>query len=200
MSTALGYLFLLLPVVAIAWIVWSYQRKAGDKAARTREREMALVGLVRTADKASRAAPMERSAAGADAPPSAAPVAATPPPAATATRRDRFLSPTETLVYYLLRTGMPGYEVFPRASLASVVAVAPGVAGSPPAASDTQDLDFVVCDKSMHIVAAIRLAGRPAGPDSARVEQSLAAAGIRLVTIDPKALPKREALGALILG
>jgi hypothetical protein len=43
------------------------------------------------------------------------------------TRRERFLSQPETLVYYLLRTGMAGYEVFPRVSLASVVAVPPNV-------------------------------------------------------------------------
>jgi hypothetical protein len=50
MSTVLGYLFLLLPIAGIAWIVWSYRRKAGDKEARRREREMELVGLAQ-ADK-----------------------------------------------------------------------------------------------------------------------------------------------------
>jgi hypothetical protein len=194
-GAALGYLFLVLPVVAVVWIVWSYRRKAGDKEARSREREMELVGLVRSADKAPRPAPAERTGAGTGAAPSVVPAAA------AVTRRERFLSQPETLVYYLLRTGMPGCEVFPRASLASVVARSN--VSAPPrgqAPSGTHDLDFVVCDKSMRIVAAIQLAGRPTGPDSVRVEQDLAAAGIRLVTVDPKALPKREQLGALILG
>jgi hypothetical protein len=196
MSTALVYLFILLPVVAIAWIIWSYRRKAGHKEARSREREMELIGLLQ-GDKAPRPAPA------APAPAAVSPAAPAPVPraAVTATRRERFLSQPETLIYYLLRAGMAGYEVFPRVSLGSVVASAqpagrPG-AQSPP---NTHDLDFVVCDKSMRIVAAVQMAGRLAQPDSARVERNLAAAGIRLVTIDPKALPKREQLGALILG
>jgi len=84
-----------------------------------------------------------------------------------------------------------------------VVAVPPNVPQRPGEARSGaigHDLDFVVCDKSMRIVAAIQLAGRLEGRDSARVEQSLAAGGVRLVTIDPRALPKREQLGALILG
>jgi hypothetical protein len=202
MSTALVYVFLLLPVVAVAWIVWSYRRKAGDKEARSREREMELVGLLQ-ADKTSRAAPAQRASVNPGAPVAAPPSSvAAPSAAATATRRERFLSQPETLVYYLLRTGMAGYEVFPRVSLASVVAAVSNAPVRPAnqAPSGAHDLDFVVCDKSMRIVAAIQLAGRLAGPDSARVEQSLAAAGIRLVTVDPKALPKRGELGALILG
>jgi len=194
MSTALGYLFLLLPVIAIAWIVWSYRKKAGDKEARSREREMNLVGQLQ-ADTTPR--PVTGDQAG------AAPRAPAPAPAAavTATRRERFLSQPETLIYYLLRTGMAGYEIFPRVSLASVVAIASNVSATPrQMPSGTHDLDFVVCDKSMRIVAAIQLARRLPGPDGARVEQNLAAAGIRLVTVDPKALPKRGELGALILG
>ena len=199
MSTALVYVFLLLPVVAVAWIVWSYRRKAGDKEARSREREMQLVGLLQ-GDRTSRAAPTQRATVNPDAP-VAALSAAAPSAAVTATRRERFLSQPETLIYYLLRAGMAGYEVFPRVSLASVLAAA---SSAPPrsgqAPSGAHDLDFVVCDKSMRIVAAIQLAGRLAGPDSVRVEQNLAAAGIKLVTMDPKALPKRGELGALILG
>jgi len=195
MSTALSYLFLLLPVVAVVWIVRTYRRKAGEKEARSREREMALVGLIQT-DRAPRPVAGEKAGASSVAPASA------PAATVTATRRERFLSQPETLIYYLLRTGMAGYEVFPRASLASVVAAAssaPGHSGVT-ASAGAHDLDFVVCDKSMRIVAAIQLAGRLTGPDSVRVERNLAAAGIRLVTIDPKALPKREQLGALILG
>jgi hypothetical protein len=194
MSTALGYLFLLLPIAGIAWVVWSYRRKAGDKEARRREREMELVGLVQ-ADKVPRTVPAGRSGAG------SAPASVAPAPVVT--RHERFLSQPETLVYYLLRTGMAGYEVFPRVSLASVVAVPPNVPLRPGEARSGaigHDLDFVVCDKSMRIIAAIQLAGRLDGRDSARVEQSLAAGGVRLVTIDPRALPRREQLGALILG
>lgn len=190
MSTALGYLFLLLPVAAVVWIVWNYRRKTGAKDAKSREREATLVGLAHSAGKPPRPA-----AAVAPTQP-AAPAPA--PPAATATRRDRYLSQPETLIYYLLRSGMPGYEVFPRVGLASVVNMA--AAHSGPAPSITHDLDFVVCDKGMRVVAAIQLAGRLAAPHKARVEQSLAAAGIKVVTIDPKALPRREQLSVLILG
>jgi hypothetical protein len=204
MSTALVYVFLLLPVIAVAWIIWSYRRKAGDKEARSREREMELVGLLQ-ADRTPRTAAAERASANPGAPVAAPPAAVpspAPSPAATGTRRERFLSQPETLVYYLLRTGMAGYEVFPRVSLASVIAAASNAPArsASHAPSGAHDLDFVVCDKSMRIVAAIQLAGRLQGADSARVEQNLAAAGIRLVTVDPKALPKRAELGTLILG
>jgi len=191
MTTALGYLFLLLPVAAVVWIVWTYKRKAGDKEARRREREAALVGLVHTTGTTARPAPVERAAA---APGVAAPAASG---GAVAAPRDRFLSPPETLVYYLLRSGIPGYEVFPRVGLASVLA---GARATPAAAgANAHDLDFVVCDKSMRIVAAIQLKGRLMEPEATRVARSLAAAGVRLVTIDPRALPKREELGTLIL-
>ena len=154
MTTALGYLFLLLPVAAVVWIVWTYKRKAGDKEARRREREAALVGLVHTTGTTARPAPVERAAA---APGVAAPGVAAPAPSsgAVAAPRDRFLSPPETLVYYLLRSGIPGYEVFPRVGLASVLA---GARATPAAAgANAHDLDFVVCDKSMRVVAAIEV-------------------------------------------
>ena len=191
MTTGLTYLLLLLPVGAVAWIVWSYKQKTGDKEARSREREATLVGLVRTGGKTAQPPPVERAAA--------APVMALPaaPVPAVAARRDRFLSPPETLVYYLLRSGMPGYEVFPRASLASVLTGVPG--GPARAGEPAHDLDFVVCDKSMRVIAAIQLKGRLAEPEAARVARSLTAAGVRLVTVDPRALPKRDELGALIL-
>jgi len=191
LNNALSYLFLLLPVAAVAWIVWNYRRKTGAKDARIREREAALVGIVRAGDTPPRPAEVER------APARPAGAAAAPPPPA-ATRRDRYLSQPETLIYYLLRTGMPAYEVFPRVGLASIVSMT--AAQSIPASPFAHDLDFVVCDKSMRVVAAIQLEGRLAGPHKTRVEQSLAAAGIRVVTIDPKALPRREQIGVLLLG
>jgi len=116
-------------------------------------------------------------------------------------RRDRFLSHSETLVYFLLRTGVPGHEVFARASLASVIADLPPAAWSATgAAGNKHELDFVVCDRRMRIVAAVQVEGRLAEPERTRVAQSLAAAGIRLVMLDLRALPKRDELGALVLG
>jgi hypothetical protein len=232
MSAVLGYLLLLfLPVGAVGWIVWRHRRKSNDTEARRRERETALVEMVKhRAATAVAAAPPNRAADNtvATAIPAAAvaPARSVPasPPAAPATatealdvpaaapeavsdvvgvlgigRRDRFLSHSETLIYLLLRTAIPGHEIFPRVALASVITdLPPPVDNS--VGPNRHDLDFVVCDRRMRVVAAVQVRGRLSGPDRSRVEDSLAAAGIRLVTVDLTALPKREELAARVLG
>ena len=96
---------------------------------------------------------------------------------------------------------MPGHEVFPRASLSSVIANVPPAAEVPAGVvSNTHELDFVVCDKRMRIVAAVQIKGRLQARESSRVQESLSAAGIRLVMVDSKALPERAQLEALIFG
>ena len=190
MSGALAYVFLALPAVAIAWIVWSYRRKTGDKDARSREREAALIGLVRSGDPVpGPGAPETVSGASAARPAAAAPAKA----------RERFLDPRETLVYLLLRTGLPAHEILARAPLSAVLAAAQA-ADRIPDGGVHHDLDFVVCDRSMRVVAVIQLAGRRAGTREAHIARGLDAAGIRLVVLDPGRLPRRDALAGLVLG
>jgi hypothetical protein len=196
MSAVFGYLFLLVPIIAIGGIVWAYQKKSADKEARSRERLAALVGISQNAGAAPGAARREHAAAGAGSKPA---VLSAPLPA----RRERFLTQSETLLYYVLKAGLPGHEVFPHVSLPSVLD-APGNAFGQTSnlqpGHAAHDLDFVVCDKSMRIVAAIRLEGRTASQVKELMYRRLTDAGIRLVVVYPNALPRREQVHALIYG
>jgi hypothetical protein len=124
-------------------------------------------------------------------------------PAAPVASRERFLTQPETLAYYLLKAGLPGYEIFPHVGLASVLVIPEAATGhslDQARRAGRYELDFVVCDKNMRVVAAVRLNGRPAGTDGEWAEGRLAAAGIRVVKVNPAALPRREQMGALVLG
>ncbi len=116
-------------------------------------------------------------------------------------RHERFLSQPETLMYYLLKAALADHEIFARVSLASVIETPENP--FPPeqiARRPAQDnFDFVVCNKSMRVVAVIQLRGPTAGPWADLVYRRLNAAGIRMVRVDPTALPRREQVRSLIL-
>lgn len=196
MSAFIGYLSLLAPVVAVVWIVWAFRRKTAAKEARSEERAAALMALRQSGGGSSGMAALERAAVHSG----SGPTAATPAPGAS---RDRFLTQPATLTYYLLKAGLPGYEVFPRVALTTVLADPESGIGQPPGRQQRavrHEIDFVVCDKNMRLVAAVRLGGHPSGPDGEWAEGRLAAAGIRVVKVNPAALPRREQVGALVLG
>jgi len=192
MNTAVWYLLLLTPVFAIVYVLWAYRNKAAAKEAASRERLTALVGIVEGARAAGSAARKEQTAA----------PAVVSKPATDAARpavRPRFLTQPETLMYYVLKAGLPDHEIFPRVSLASVIAAAENI---PPSALAERrparhEIDFVICDKSMQVVAAVQLDAQPGRQD---VNQRLSAAGIRLVRFNPAALPRREQVRTLIFG
>jgi uncharacterized protein DUF2726 len=196
MSAAIGYLAVLVPVVAIVWIIRAYGRRTAAKEARSRERVAALMAVRQSSGAAPGSAGVVRVAIASVPSPAAA-------PAAFVASRERFLTQPETLAYYLFKAGLPGYEIFPRVGLASVLAAPEAATGHSLDQSRRAvryELDFVVCDKNMRVVAAVRLNGRPAGTDGEWAEGCLAAAGIRVVKINPAALPRREQVGALVLG
>jgi uncharacterized protein DUF2726 len=105
----------------------------------------------------------------------------------------------------LLKTGLPDHEIFANVSLASVMAL--------PASGGEREqqlrrlapyqLDFVVCDKNMHIVAAVDLE-TAGGAEAAGIQQFkadyLKRAGVRLVRVNPAAMPRREQVRALVVG
>ena len=116
--------------------------------------------------------------------------------------RPRFLTQPETLLFYVLKAGLPDHEIFPRVSLASVLGAAEN---TPPSALTARsparhEIDFVICDKSMQVVAAVQLDAQPGRQETQVVNQRLSAAGIRLVRFNPAALPRREQVRALIFG
>jgi hypothetical protein len=194
MSTAIGFLALLLPLAAVAWIVRAFRQKTAAKEARSQERIASLMALGRGAGAAVAAATAGGTAPGSAPRPNTTPAADSPP---------RFLTQREALTFYLLKAGLPGHEIFPRVDLAAVLAGS-GAAAAPSPGVQPQPgrykLDFVVCDKSMRVLAAVRLRGEPGLPGGEWADSRIAAAGIRLVTLDPAALPRREQIPGTILG
>lgn len=125
-----------------------------------------------------------------------APIAAGPPAAAAAGPALRgpvprpLLSGPHKLVYGLLKSVLPEYTVFPFVPLGLV---------APSAASSSHVLALVVCRPDLTVAAAVDVvpAGSVASP---AVVQALGAAGIRHLSIDPRALPRRESIRQLVHG
>jgi hypothetical protein len=191
----------------IAYSIWNYRKKSAVREAASQQRFAELLREQATASGRSIPAPV----AAAPAPPAtpvphaAAPPAPAPVPAAAAAARERFLGQHETLLYLLLKTGLPDYEIFANVSLASVAAL-------PAAASEREQqlrrlspyqLNFVVCDKSMRIVAAVDIEAG-GGADAAGIQQFkadyLKRAGIRLVRVNSTAMPRRDQVRSLVVG
>jgi Protein of unknown function (DUF2726) len=208
---AWAWILVLVGVVAgIAYSIWNYRKKSAAREAASQQR---FAELLREQAAAS-GRPVPAPAAPAP-PPSPTPVSQHAAPAAVApapvlvpaagAARERFLGQYETLLYLLLKTGLPDHEIFANVSLASVIAL-------PATGSEREQqlrrlapyrLDFVVCDKSMHIVAAVDME-TAGGADAAGIQQFkadyLKRAGIRLVRVNPAAMPRREQVRALVVG
>jgi hypothetical protein len=177
-------------VIVTAIVIWDYRRRAAKREVASSERfEQIFTPVAPIAGPAP--------AGGVAAAPEA------PSPAAF-TACERLLSAPETLIYYLLKTGIPDHEVFPKVPMAEVVE-APG------AGYDREQqlrrlarhqVDFVICDKTTRVVVAILV--QASGPEAAvsqRIKaECLKSAGIRMVTIDPASLPKRAELRAVVFG
>jgi hypothetical protein len=205
----LWLLFLLVGAFVIAYFVWDFRKKAAAREAASEQRFEELLrqqasGSGRPVPPAApAAAPASHAAPVASAPasaPAAVPVAA----AAAAAVQERFLGKHETLLYLVLKTGLPDHEIFANVSLASVLAL-------PASGSEREQqlrrlapyqLDFVVCDKNMRIVAAVDLE-TAGGADAAGIHQFkadyLKRAGIRLVRVNPAAMPKRDQVRGLVV-
>lgn len=122
-------------------------------------------------------------------------------------RRARTLDPAQTVLYYLLKSSLPDHEVMPQVGLASVLEVPAGIVGS----EREQRLrslvrhtaDFVICNKALQPLAVIDLPEQEAvalTPEQDFKTRSLAEAGIRYLRWSRQALPKRDAVRALVLG
>lgn len=190
------YWFLAAVVFVTAVFAWDYRRRAAkrESASRRRFEEMFKAG-----------APVAAPAPAAPLAPAPAPDAAPDPgPAVAYSAQDRLLNQAETLVYYLLKTGLPDHEVFAKVPLTAVV----GIPGSgydreqQARRLSRHQLDFVICDKRMRIVSAVQLAATGAEAAVAHRIQAdcLRAAGIRLVKVDATSLPRRGDVRAAMLG
>jgi len=196
------YLFLLAVAGGIVFAIWNYRRKsAASKAASEARFEQVLKGRTQTPASPQPSSPAAAPARESSAPAEAPAATAATPPAAT----QRFLGQAESLLYYLLKAGLPGFEVFAGVSLARVL-------GVPGDGRDREQqvrrlsqyqLDFVICDKSMRVVAVVDVesaAGAGTAGDQRFKSDILMQAGIRVVRVNPAALPRREQIRALISG
>ena len=191
----MGWLYLLLlliPAVGTGYIVWDYRRKTAVRNAERAQRLQALVGAVRVDGgievPETRPTPVREH--------SRAPYA----------RRARLLTPPQTLLYYLLRTGLPEHVVFAQVPLAAVLepdALLTGFARDQHARDLAEyTVDFVIADKSLRPLSAVVLcdaAARSAGAQNTQPAAWLKAAGMRYVEIDAAALPRKEAIRELVL-
>jgi hypothetical protein len=193
----LWYLLLLAAAGVVVYAVWNYRRKAAARKAASEARfEKMLKGEAQFPPGA------EPPSSAADEPSSPARVSPAASPAQPVAA-ERFLGKAESLLYYLLRAGLPDAEVFAGVSLARIV----GAAGE---GRDREQqlrrlsqyqLDFVVCDKSMRVVAVVEVAaGAEAAGDQRFKSEVLRQAGIRVVRVNPAAPPRREGIRALISG
>lgn len=188
----------LAPVVAVAYLVWAYRKKAAAKAVARRERFERLFGAslprVATSDAVSNAGEMAALRR------SATPASGKAPSYA---RKERLLDPAQAQLFELLKTTLPDYEVLVRVSLAAMIEVHSTTQGREREqrlrALAQHVVDCVVCAKDMHVIAAVDLeAGSSA--ESRFKSACLKAADVRYVCVNPGALPKREAVRALVVG
>ena len=188
-------LFLLVvAVVAIPILIWDFRKKAAAREAASKKRFEEMF-LARPAPASPPDMPPAAVPAPGALPETKATAAAAAPPA-----RERFLDPRKTLLYRLLKVGIPDHEIFANVALASVV---DGRNEQETRRLAQCRLDFVVCDKGMRVVTAVEY--ETAGGVQAAGEQRfkadcLKAAGISMVRINPTALPRREEIRALVCG
>ena len=201
---AIWYLLVLAPFVAIPIFWWMYRNKVRQRESESGARWEQFANAAKTGGLN-----------GATAVPAAAPVTAAGMVAAAAAttapqfaRRTRTLDAAQTVLYYLLKNALPDHEVMPQQTLARLLDVPADVVGTERELRvrglALHTIDFVVCNKSLQIVAAIDLLERaPPAALTAPTDfksRCLAQAGIRHLRLTRTALPKRDAVRALVLG
>lgn len=185
-------------VVLVGGIFWAYaQRRKKSNSLRARE----IDALISTAKKGGLQPNKVASPVTVDAPETKAPVTAS----TELSRKPRLLEQRDVLLYLLLRTGLPDHEVFHGLTLAEVLEPAESVRGyereqSLRRLAQTR-LDFVVCNKRLEIVAVVMFDanGLSQGADR-NLSAILEAAGLRLVNIDPLAMPRHQQIRGLLYG
>lgn len=195
------YLFLLAAAGGVAYAIWNYRRKTAARKAASDARYAEMIKGQRLPASLQSNSSAATVPGDTPAPAKASPVAPVTPPAAA----QRFLGQTESLLYYLLKAGLSDHEIFAGVSLARfIVAAGDGREREQQLRRLAQyTLDFVVCDKSMQVIAVVEVetaAAATAAGDQHFKAEMLKQAGIRLIRINPVALPRREQVRALING
>lgn len=189
---------LLVPVGAIAYIFWAYQKKIAQKNAASNERYRQLFAD----DPRTSTPPAEAPASGGTGIAVPAFPLAPPQDAAAYSSKARLLSPPETLLYYVLKAGLPDHVIFAHVNLAAVVEVPQTVRGYDREQQQRRlarhRVDFVVCDKNTNVVAVAEF--ETADESAAFKTACLKTAGIRHIPVNPAAIPRRDSIRPLIYG
>ncbi|KPK19287.1 MAG: hypothetical protein AMJ67_06205 [Betaproteobacteria bacterium SG8_41] len=188
------YLVALVPFALLGYVLWAYHRKAAEKEAVRQER----LALLMAESQRNAVAGEGESEPGAAPAKKLEPVRQGPSWAP----RDRFLSQAEAVVYYLLKSALRrDHEIYVHVALAAVVTAGGTVLGFEREQRlrrlAQHELDFVICDKDLRVVAAIELNQENAAPERELKAECLKSAGIRLIELDPRALPRRDEIRAL---
>ena len=189
---------LVVPFGVGGYLLWDHRRKAAARAEASADRLQAILGATTHVPSPAATGPV---AVPTPALAPAAPVEGATPYAA----RDRLLTPPQTLLYLLLKTGLPEYYIFAHVALRAVLDAKPGVTGylrnEHTRRLSWHAVDFVVCDRSSRPIAVVELARADEPDDTAAQRQSwIGAAGLRYLSFEPTALPRKDALRALVLG
>lgn len=195
-------LFLLATAVVVGVFIWDYRRKSVARETARQDRFERMFDPKAAAAPA--AAPAEPTVAQEPAQQAGEVLAESAPKLPPAAAVERFLDPPARLAYLLLRTGLPDHEIFPRVALSAVVSAGTGIDREQHRRRLSRyQLDFVVCDRDMRVVAVVEVnsPGKHEAPADRQVKSdTLQSAGIRLVELNSAALPRREAVRALIQG
>jgi hypothetical protein len=197
------YLLALIPFALVGYVLWQYRRKSAETQALSHGRMAVLMGETQRQV-------LENEAAPAAAPDKAQAAAPAPDKASIGkvpawVRRERFLSKSEAVVYYLLKTALRrDHEIYVHVALSSIVTVGENV----PSFEREQrmrrlaqhEVTFVVCDKALHVIAALELTEYLTEIDAEFNAECLKSAGIRVIQLDAAALPPRDAIRTLVYG
>lgn len=204
MLTALLWLS---PFIAIAVIVWNYRRKRAEREAASNERLKAIFNQTAEDGAADTVPAPSAAAVSTSAPVTSASAPGVPvQPSMHFAVRERLLTPPQTLLYYLLKSSLSDHEVLAQVSVATIVDVPTGVSGFEREARQRRLAatvsDFVVCDKSFKAVAVVQcgVCVGSAAEALAYARTCCESAGLRWIAVAPDALPKREAVRAVVLG
>lgn len=192
---------LLLAIAGVAaFAIWDYRKKNAARAAASKARfDQMFKG------QAPGVPPPESPRATTAVAVTAGPAPQGAPAIAAVPAGGRFLGPAGTMIYGLLKTGMSDHEIFANVMLASVVSASGnGHQREQQVRRLSQyQIDFVVCDREMRVVAAVELE-TASGADAIGVRRfkadCLKAAGIRLVCINAASPPQAEEIRALVRG
>ena len=183
----MGWLFILVPLAVIVAVMVYYQRQVAAREAASQRRFKELLTSARQGAQSGQpgavlASPVQR----------ANPAEDTLQRSAAFLARPLLMPPRLSVVYCLLKSSLPHYEILAQVSLGALLEVAPGSTGFELEAREARlaaRVDFVVCDAGFKVLAVVNASGnKPA------LRSCCEGAGVRWVDVNVEALPAQDQL------